>query len=115
MGASTAINFFLNSTMLLRATVTDKDGNPVNNATVTATIVHAFGENKDTELDCSGMSVPITWPVTLVGVGGGKYEVTLASDLPIIEKERYKAQTTVAVGATERYSEPYIEAVVDRD
>jgi len=110
-----AIDFFIGSTMLLRATVTDKDDKVVNNATVTVTIVHAFGVLKDTELDCSEMSVPITWPETLASVGDGKYEATFASDLPIILKEKYKAQTTVAVGATERYSEPYIDPIVDRD
>lgn len=110
-----AIDFFVSSTMLLRATVRDIDGKVVDGATVTTTIVHAFGENKDTELDCSAMAVPIIWPVTLVGVGNGRYEYTFASDLPIVKGEKYKAQTIASVGATERYSEPYIEAIVDRD
>jgi hypothetical protein len=114
MGAQ-AIEFFIDSTMLLRATVTDIDDKPVNGATVECTIVHAFGSDDDTELDCSEMDTPITWPVTLVGVGSGKYEYTFAYDLPIVGGERYKAKTETTVGSTKRYSEPYIKPIVDRD
>ena len=110
-----SIKFLLNSTMALVATVTDRDEKPVNGATVTVTIVHAFGSLKDTDLDCSEMNTPITWPITMSGIGDGQYEYIFASDLPIVDKERYRAQTNVAVGATERYAEPYIEAIVDRD
>jgi hypothetical protein len=113
--AAPAIDLFVGSSMLLRATVTDKDGNVKIGATVKVTLVHAFGVNKDQELDCSEMAVPITWPVTLNDVGKGKYEYIFAGDLPIVEKERYKCKTDVTLGATKRYSEPYCEAVVDRD
>jgi hypothetical protein len=115
MMTALAIEFFVGSDMLLRATVTDKDGKPKTNATVECTIVHAFGASADTALDCSGMSVPIVWPIIMDDVGGGKYEYIFDDDLPIVKGVRYKSQTTVTLGGSKRYTEPYIKAIVDRD
>ena len=110
-----AIDFFLNSTMLLRATVKDVDEVLIDGATVTVTIVHALGKLKNMALDNGSMVSPIVWPVTLAGVGKGRYEFIFPSDLPITREGLYKAQTNVSLGANQRYAEPYIKVIVDRD
>ena len=109
------IDFFLDSTMLLRAIVKDVDEVLVDGATVTVTIVHALGNLKDMAIDTIGMGGPITWPVTLAGVGKGRYEYIFPSDLPITREGLYKAQTNVSLGTNQRYAEPYIKVIVDRD
>jgi hypothetical protein len=104
-----AILFYEGSTMRLVVTLTDENDAGLDGATVTTRI-----QKGGTDLDTTGMAIPLSWPVAMSPSGvAGEYEYIFASDLPISRNDFLKANTIATKGGSVRYAEGVIRVVVD--
>lgn len=71
----------VNSSNILKATVTDSAGTAVTDATVTVTVKDKYGDEMNGE----------TWPLTLSHVSNGLYQATASSDCESVKDGRYTA------------------------
>lgn len=83
---------YIDDSTVIKQTVTDEDGDPVNNATVTVTV-----------FDClTGIAITDeSWPVTLdyVIASDGIYRKTFDPFTSIVKGQKYKIVTPIVAGS----------------